>query len=396
MHGNHRHFHLYVAQKGINHVSFSDSTITNEQIKNIGEALKNTPITHINLTGSSIEEKGARSLVIALKDTIVTHVDLSDNLLSFPSAIDFIEALQHTKVKSISLANNGFWPLGFNFYGETLKNTNITEINFSGNCITSRCAIEIAKALSHSNVKTIDLSNNDISIQGAKEFFKALKYTNVNKVNLSNNKWEFINRLNYQFEFSEKGAKEFCSIIHGTCISEINLTQPDMPVDTARKICQFLRGTKIQKLILSPWLQEEIRDEINAMYQFNNPANLSLKAIALASLAQNPEQAMLLKALPKNIFHPYFSNKYDERRVEDIVNDPNIAIPATELERIKQISDLYVHPHKKQRLIETNAEDNFVNPLLDLRSENTYMNNDEETTYNNSDSSSSSRKRSRS
>ena len=52
--------------------------------------------------------------------------------------------------------------------------------------------------------------------------------------------------------------------------------------------------------------------------------------------------------------------------------------------------------HKKQRLIDSNTEDDFVNPLLDIDSENACMNDDEKTAYNSSDSSPNSRKRPRS
>ena len=305
--GNYTHFRLYVAQEFINKVFFIDWDMNNEKIKNIAEALNNTSITHVIITGSMLDAKDAQTFAMNLENTMVTHVDFSNNSIRCQGAKDF---------------------------GIALKNTNIAKVNLSLNRISSQGVIDFGSTLYDTKVTDIDLSYNFIGRQGVIGFAETLKDTRVRKVNLSNNL------------FGYQGALGFCTLLKDTCVTEVNLEQPDMTLTTARGICQLLRGTQVQKLILSPGLQEEIKDEINAMYQFNSPANRSLKAMILASLAQNPEQAMLLKALPKNIFHPHFSNKYDERRVEDIVNDPNIAIPATELERVKKISDLYVHPQK--------------------------------------------------
>ncbi len=382
----HENFRTYIASNNITTLSLASFgyRIRDKGAKQLGEALKGTQVKKINLMSNSITYDGMRDFGEALKHTQITHVNLSINIDGGSGALMFIRELENTQVTHVYLANNNINDVAAKFMGEALKNTGVTFIDLSYNNLGSQGIIDFGQSLKSTKITKIDLTRNNINSDNMTAFAKTLRETHVMSINLSSNP-----------QISSQAAKDFCLSLRETNVTEVNFEWCEFNNQTILEICEILKGTKIQSIIFDKTLPQNIMSELNAMYVFNR----SLKGMALASLAQAPEQAVLLKSLPSIMFQSHYLSDYDRENITHVVNDTTLAIPATELQSFKNIIALYESGTKKQRVNDDHSvvsvENDFVNPLLYDEHINTDITDDEKTEYNSYDSNLNSKKRPR-
>ena len=264
-----------IVNNEINEIEELRDIFSEEQIKQLYEALKaNTSVTKLVLF-NQIGDEGAKAIADILKEnTSITVLYLLGNQIGDEGAKVIADALKtNTSVTVLYLPGNQIGVEGAKVIADALKtNTTLTKLYLSMNQIGDEGAKAIADALKENTTLTeLNLSVNDIGDEGAKAIADALK-TNISiaELYLTGN------------QIGDEGAKAIAGALKtNTSVTELYLTGNQIGDEGAKAIADALKeNTTVTVLGLS---ENQIRDEGAKAIADALEMNMSVRDIFLHS-----------------------------------------------------------------------------------------------------------------